>query len=351
MRRAFVFGCLILLAGGVTALGAKYALTTRAERVADVIWASPEVTKASQERQAEAVAAYIFRRFERNGYGPGGAPWWVRARPFLTSRYLPSVFRVAPGVLETWALRGWCDDAARYLSFVLSRRGYETQQWNMVSPVGGHSALRVELVAAGQSALFDPYYGYATRAGDRYLSPVQAQDAINRGQKMADVFVPLGEKADADFYRDFADIKMHAQGEPITYVSVFPHTGTLTLGKLDGDPGDVITDSIKHRLKPIWDYAGHKYDRAVTRVFVAGQDSELSMVLTETLTKAVRASFSPPPDRIDGHTVVWDLKAAERLILTDGKAGFMPFKMRSYIPIDQIVIRAHLSGDNNGGTP
>lgn len=346
MRRAIVFGCLIFLVGMT---GLKVGLTYVAGRVADAIWADPSVSGAPHERQAEAVAAYIFQHFTRYGYGEG-TPLWVRLRPVLTSRYLPAVWRVKPGVLETLAQRGWCDDSARHLSFVLSRRGYKSQQWNMVTPVGGHSALRVD-VADGQTALFDPYYGYVTRAGDQYLSPEQARTAMKKGRSMARAFVSLGVGSDDHFYRDFAEVDMHAQGEPITYVSVLPRAGGLTLGTLNGKGDDVMSAAGAHRLKPIWDYAGHKYDRAVTRVFVAGQDSELSMVLTETLTKAVRASFSPPPDRIDGHTVVWDLRAGERLILADGKAGFMPFKMRSYIPIDQILIRAHLSGDNNGGTP
>jgi hypothetical protein len=326
----------------------RVAVVLRAAWVAEGMWAAPEARAAvTPDAAIRALAAQVFHEFTRFGYGEG-TPLWVRARPFLTSRYLPAFLRVPPGAMETVFRRGWCDDSARHVAFVLSRRGIRSDQWNMVTPVGGHSALRV-VAAPGQSVLLDAYYGFVTRSGGHDISPEQARAALQNGRHLPDVFESLGAGSDDRFYRDFDKVEMHAQGEPIMYVSVLPPAAVI--GTINGQSDDVIRASGAHRLKPIWDYAGHKYDRAVTRVLEASADSRLSITLTENPAPAVLASLSPAPDRVEGHTMVWDLKAGVRLTMADGKAGFMPLRRRSYIPIDQIAVRAHLSDDNNGGTP
>lgn len=340
----------ILILGLLALAGVKAGVTYRAGRIADAIWTDPSVTAAPKERQAESVTAHIFAHFTRYGYEPHAAPFWMWLRPVLTSRYLPSLWRVKPGVLETLARAGWCDDAARHLSFVLARRGYDSRQWNMVTPVAGHSALMVFL-APDKPVLMDPYYGYVTRAGSAYLSPGEARTRMARGQSLSRVFVPLGPAADKTFYRDFAQADMHAQGEAVTLTTLLPRDRELDIGNIDGDHQDVVARTIQRRLKPVWDYVGHRYDRAITRQMTAARDTEVSITLTARPTRAILKTLSPPPERVEGNTLIWPLKKGQSITFSDGLAGFMPSCLCSYIPIDQIRLRAHLSSSNKGDTP
>ena len=123
--------------------------------------------------------------------------------------------------------RGKCDNAARMLAFILAQDGYSSTQWNMVTDADGHSVLRVTL-PDGQQIMADPYFGYVAVDGQNNLiAPDAAQERIRKGTPLDKVLVPLGDRSNPRFYRDFANAHMAAEGDDLTIEAILP---ALTTG-------------------------------------------------------------------------------------------------------------------------
>jgi hypothetical protein len=79
---------------------------------------------------------------------------------------------------------------------------------------------------------------------------------------------------------------------------------------------------------------GHKYNREWVRVLHVREPVKIVMILKAPADKDVLVA-SPAPV-VDGKTLTWELKADDRLTLTDGLAKLSLKTMKSYIPVDQI---------------
>lgn len=264
----------------------------------------------------------------------------LRLRPFISNRRLPGWLRVPDGALETVNPSGLCGNAARMLTFVLSRRGLEAYQWNMVSSSRGHAAVVVDL-PDGQRVLSDPFYGVIARDKDgQLLGPFEAQRIVRRTGRIEEALHPLFPDSELDFYEEFADVVMSAQGESLVIHTLIPTLGDkpLVLGDVNGHAHDLMSALTDRRMTPNWSYVGRKRDQGWVRHLQAVEPVNITFVLTDNPDAGVLTSNKPPA--ISGKSLSWDLEAHEMLIFTDGLARASISRMNSYIPVDQIVIEA-----------
>lgn len=265
--------------------------------------------------------------------------WQLRLRPYLTHSKLPSFVRYQDGVIETLVETGLCDNAARYLHFVLAQKGYKSAQWNMVTDQNAHSILIVYL-ENGKVALLDPMYGIVglDQAANQFLSPDELKARMHEGEPLEKLFLKLDDNSEVDFYRNFASARMGVLGEPLEIVADIPYVDgdAVLFGELNGKERDVSNAGAHNGMSPFWHYAGHKYDRSWVRILRAHQDIRLEFILVSDVEESVITSDKIP--QIDGRIMRWDLSKGDVLRFYDGKAKRSWERMNSYINIDQIAI-------------
>lgn len=316
--------------------GIKQGLIVFAERKADEIIKISNINfEDSEDKKLISIATEVFKNFEHKD--PAIVPV-LKLRPFLTNHRIPKFLRLPDGVIETMIQKGYCDNAARMLKFILKQQNYESIQWNMIFPTRSHSALLVTM-KDGRAALIDAFYGYVTADQNKYLtSPEQARIRIAQGNKFEDVFIALGQSSNPNFYQNFQDVSMAAKGENLILEAAIPllNGKALTLGEIDGNDIDVKDMSAANGLNPYWHYIGHKYNREWIRVLKAKENTKISMTLVDyPIEKILNAT---PKPIVNGKTLIWHLKSDEKLVLKDSEAKLSFIRLNSYIGVDQIEI-------------
>ncbi len=265
--------------------------------------------------------------------------WQLRLRPYLTHAKLPLFMRYQNGVIETLVETGLCDNAARYLHFVLAQKGYKSAQWNMITDKSAHSILIVYL-DDGKTALLDPMHGVVglDKTTNQFLSPDDLKTRASKGGALESIFLTLDENSKMDFYHHFSSARMGVLGEPLEIIADIPLVtdDTILLGAIDGHDKDVYKAGAAHGMSPFWHYAGHKYDRSWVRVLRAHQDVRLEFILVSDVEDSVMTSDKEP--QIDGRIMRWNLNKGDVLKFYDGKAKRSWERMNSYINIDQISV-------------
>ncbi len=291
---------------------------------------------ASDDETIRALTTYIFQNFQHAHTGQ--VPSLHKLRPFVTNHRLPSWLKLPDGLIESYTMRGHCDDAARTLSFILKQNGYTSKQWDMILPDRSHSALQITL-PDNRAILADPFYGVVAQAADGSLTGAeQAQAAIRNGAKFDDVFLRLGPESDPQFYQEFGKASMAAKDETLVLESTLPalNRKPLAFGTINGDDQDVRSAGVANGLNPYWYYIGHKYNRGWVRVLRAEEPVRIEMTLIDPPESGI-LNASPAP-AIDGKTLTWSLKSGESITLKDGAARLSLKRLNSYIGIDRIVI-------------
>ena len=327
------FSCLVLLC--CSWLVAKQVITSKAITKAEAIIQKASTSPEDREQFVINIAQHIFTSFETK------EPWTVpalRIRPYITNDRLPEFLRLQHGVIETLIEQGYCDNAARMLSFILKQEGIDSAQWDMVTSSRGHSALLVSLTEDKQ-ALVDPFYGVVAKMDDHLISPKAAQEFIQSGMAIRSIFHPLGSDSKFSFYDDYGRTYMARLGDDLLIEASIPQLNSgkpLFLGKIDGSEEDVKSAASAHGMTPYWQYAGHKYNRNWVRVLKADVPVRIEMTLVKPVETGVITS-TPLPS-IDGKKLSWDLDAGEQITFRDGLAKISFKRMNSFIGVDQIAI-------------
>jgi hypothetical protein len=213
----------------------------------------------------------------------------LKFRSYVTNRRLPEFMRWKEGTIETIVNKGLCDNAARQLSYVLLREGFDSTQWNMMTPKGGHSALLVTL-PDGRKVLTDPLFGLSAvdRAG-QLVSPEKAWNRIQSGEKIETVFEALTDQSNYKFYKAYEKVSMAPQGESLMInISVPSYKNELILGKLNNDSRDVKNEGNALNMGPYLHYVGHQYDPKWVRVLKAEKDMTVEVFAVEGIHLKVK---------------------------------------------------------------
>lgn len=172
----------------------------------------------SEESKIISISKRVFNDFE---HANSATIPFYNLRAYITNERLPDFIRFPKGVIETNIQKGYCDNVARMLAFILEQEGFKSTQWNMVTDRGGHSALVVTL-SDDREIFIDPYFGGVTidRNG-RPTDLITAQNRFIAGAKLDDLFLRLGKESDEHFYEDFRTMHMAAEGEALTIQAKF----------------------------------------------------------------------------------------------------------------------------------
>lgn len=334
--RIFLFAAVICACMGAILTGyTRQIIINKAQTKADLIIQKATKDKnLSDDEKIIAITTEIFKDFHAKD--PAEIPLY-KIRPIITNHRLPSFIALPNGVMETLMQKGYCDNAARMLAFVLKQDGFESVQWNMVSSNSAHSALLVTL-NDGRKGLVDPFYGYVAVGKDgKLLPPDQAQSQVKSGIKYQEVFHPLSPNSNHNFYLDFHSMDMAAQGDELVLEATIPplNSEPLVLGKIDGNDMDVKKAAMKNKLSPFWHYMGHKYNRQWTRMLKANEPVNVTIILVEPSQKNIL--IATPQPAVKNKTLSWNLNSGESIVFKDGDAGISLKKMNSYIGVDQII--------------
>ena len=225
------------------------------------------------------------------------------------------------------------------LQFILKQKGYESEQWNMITNKRAHSALRVTL-KDGRHALLDPMYGLVGYNAEtkKLRSPEEIKALLKGNKDFGELFLLFDDKSDISFYKGFRDVRMGAQGEVLSLSATLPKIGNepLYIGSLDQDHNDVYREGSKNKITPFWHYAGHFYDRSWVRSLTATQNIKLEITLIENVED--RIITAEPRPKIDGKKMIWEMDAGDTITFYDGRARLSWKRLNSYISVDQIAL-------------
>ena len=168
-----LLGTLLLGIGGV--IGKAELARTADERAWQVINGlkidGQSVDTIAIELTRQVHSWYVHNRLVEN------PPLLWRLRPYLTHDYVPGVFRLPEGLIDTLYSEGVCDSAARTLGYILKATGIQSSQLNIVNRfAGGHSVVLARF-PDGREAMLDPLYGIVPRLDGELLSPSRAFEA------------------------------------------------------------------------------------------------------------------------------------------------------------------------------
>ena len=289
--------------------------------------------KRTPDEEITAIATQIFKDFKHKN--PALVPL-LQIRRYITNPRLPEILRLESGVIETHIETGMCDNAGRMLAFVLKQKGYDSVQWNMVTPQGAHAALLVTLPDK-RKVLVDPFYGFiATDEKGQLIHPQKAHKKMIAGKPIETTFKSLGKNSQIGFYTNFRDVFMAAEGEGLRIKATIPDfENKLILGTLNGDHIDVKSAGTQHKMTYAWHYAGHLYNREWIRVLKTNKPVRVVMTLVSDVEEGI-VTADPKPN-IQGKDMIWDLKAGEKITFYDGKAKISLKRLNSFIGVDQLA--------------
>lgn len=315
-------------------LGLKWVVEINAHNKARMLVGSIELPRDNIDATAIYLTSEVHKAY-RNTASDAPVPFIMRARPYLTHRFIPEFLRVQPGAIDTLYLDGLCDNAARTLVYVLNKNGFEAAQFNMVTPSSAHSAV-IAKTPDGRRLLLDPDKGVVPVENGKVMSPEQAQARMRNGGPRGPVWSGLSPSADTGFYEQFTRTRFARQGSRLEIDAsvVLPGGQAVQLGKPDGSSADVSNEGGQAALSPYWHYIGSRYDRAWVRRMHFAQATRMTIVLTESPRIDLVTTDRIP--KITGRTLVYEFKAGETLRFEDGRAGFDWFRLRSYQDIDYI---------------
>lgn len=316
----------------------KVAVEAEAARAARSYLEEQRPASESVDDLVERMTALVHRSYAQPAQR-GSLPLLMRARPYLTHRFVPTPLRLRVGAIDTIYLKGLCDNAARTLGFVLEQAGLTADQLNMVTPTAAHSVVLAE-TSDGRKLLADPLYAVIPRWEGRILGPAEAQSLMREGISYDRIWRPLTYSAKTGFYRRFADAVFARQGEPLQIRGDVDLTEgeALQLGEPDGSSDDVVRAAIKAELTPYWHYVGSRYDRAWMRRLRFHQDTRVTLALTQPPKAKFITSERTPEVR--GKELIFEVHAGETLRFVDGAAGYDWLRLRSYQDVDYVRFEA-----------
>lgn len=324
LRLILIFDiCLVLGLGGF--FGFRTYIINKADQQAEEILSGTSVSSAVA--LSLHATEKLYKSFGKHGYEHHQI--LGRIRPYVTNHRLPDFIQIPKGAIALATMEGWCDDAARALTYTLAHRHIDAYQWNMQGYDDAHSAALVDF-GNGQTALLDPFYGYHTIKGSTPISP---KDATKEN-----ALTPFDEKSNREFYKTFDERFMGIQGEPLTISMNIPKMyKPISLGEHNGDYVDARTALAQNGLGIVWEYIGHKYDRGWTRELVAQQPVQIDIILTRPANETILRTLMPAPE-VNGTRLSWRLLKGSKIISQDGLAGISWTRLKSYIDVDQIII-------------
>jgi len=336
---ALIIAVFLALAGWLgTKAYLEHRAAAKAEKLIQKTKAQISEDELSQDRFVLEMTRLVLDRFEA---GDPSSLWPLRIRGIVTNDRLPAFLRLESGVIETLVETGLCDNASRMLRFVLAREGYATRQLNMQSVKRGGHAVTLVTVQDGREVFADPFYGVVLQDNQgRLMEPDAGQEALRTGARFDGVFAVLGDKAKPGYYKDFQSIQMAPEGQEFEINASLPALDpgeTLVIGEEDGRFEDVKGRLRKHDVLPVFYYLGHKYDRGWVRILKARSPVQIRMDLVSEVADNVMTA-TPPPDDVNGKTLIWDLEAGEKIIFRDSQARVSLTRLNSYLGVDRITL-------------
>lgn len=336
IRVSFYVSLLILIIALLSWLTVRYLLIEKAKEEGAVMIASitKENPDATDDEKIISTTKAVFETFEHKD---ASDILIYKLRPYLSNRRLPEFIRLPKGVVAGLTREGYCDSASRWLLFLLQQQGFKSVQWNLASPVSSHAALLVT-TGDGRKVFVDPYFGYVTvDKNGKLINPYTALNRMKAGASFKEVFKPLGKQSDPYFYRNFTEMTMGAQGEPIVFTTTLPSLkkNPLVLGEINGDAEDVKQAGTAKKLGFYWNYLGHQYSRKWVRVLKVTEPVRITMTLVSEPTAGSLNSIGYPD--IDGKKITWNLEPGDDLTFVDGLSYPSWKSFKSYVGVDQLI--------------
>ena len=247
-------------------------------------------------------------------------PLLWRLRPYLTHDYVPAIFRLPEGLIDTLYATGLCDSAARTLGYILEATGIQSSQLNIVNRfAGGHSVVLARF-ADGREAMLDPHYGIVPRLDGKLISASRALETSRKADLGGGIWHKVAPTSDDRFYEKFeyAVFSVQNTGMDIKVRVELTDDMPIALGQRDGDSEDVRRDGLAHGMTSYWIYLGHKYDRGWTRVLEFAQDTRVEIGLMEPVNAGFITTDARP--EIEGNTLVYVVAGGGSLAFVDGLA-------------------------------
>ena len=160
LKKTLKIFTLLAIVGTILAIviwyAARYISTQSAEQKALALLVSIPSKQATEDERIIEITAKVFDTFAHKD--PINIPIY-KLRPYITNKRLPEFIGFPDGVMKTVLQKGYCDNASRMLAFILEKEGFSSDQWNMVTDRGGHSA-RLVTLSDGRKVFVDPFYGF-----------------------------------------------------------------------------------------------------------------------------------------------------------------------------------------------
>ncbi|WP_420549746.1 hypothetical protein [Curvivirga sp.] len=327
--------CCVLMVGFFIGLGyyIEYQSQAKANQIFDELNEKAKYQSLSEKEKLITLAKDVFERFEIDG---SQSNILLRLRPYLTAPFLPDFIRVRDGAIDLYVQEGICDNSARILEYLLAQEGYESRQWDMVTSRSAHSALAISL-KDGREILMDTFFGVYPEINGELVSAHKAKIALDRGGNIDDIFIPLNENGDSDFYTHLSATSMAGDGDAFKIVSTIPEIKgqKLSLGQVDGSYQDVANESLLLDMTPYWHYMGSRYNRNWVRVLHASEDVRVTIEMVDDIDMGV-VTAKPAPQILE-KKLIWNLKQGDQIIFVDGDAERSWTRMNSYQSVDRFL--------------
>ena len=335
MRTIALLAAVASVTLGVGAVIGKAFLVHAAEEKARQVINGLRVHDQSIDAVAIELTREVHRWWTTNSYAESPPLLW-RLRPYLTHDYVPAIFRLPEGVIDTLHAEGLCDSAARTLGYILEAADIQSDQLNIVNRFAGAHSVVLARFPDGREAMLDPLYGIVPQVDGELISPDRAFEASKNPGFGGDIWRKLAPTSDDRFYEMFEHAVFSVQNTTLEIdVEVrLTDNESIALGQRDGSAVDVQRAGLSRGLTSSWTYLGHKYDRGWTRVLRFPQGTRVEIGLTEPVNSGFITTSTRP--RIEGDALVYTVAAGESLAFVDGLAERDWTKLKSYQDVDYI---------------
>ena len=340
MKKTLAILCILLTISTGAVVLQKYLIEYFAKSV------TFKLTEGFETIDDQQFIVEMTKRIHRNYVfsGQSSKPYSLlyKIKPYLTSALIPNLLRIQVGAIDAIYMRGLCDSASRALAFLLNNSGRNIQayQLNMISPYAAHSV--TGFVLNGREFFVDPLFAVVPMSGNNLIGLDQVKkNSLDRDERHL-IWHPIEPTSRLEFYQNFDKISCAPSGSKIQInAQVSPlrvdQNYEIRLGALDGGDSDVGEAAAKLGWSPYWTYLGSRYDRAWERVLAVSDNTEITFILTEPLNSNFITTRQKPI--VEGKYVKYNLKAGEQLVLQDGMAKRDWKTLRSYQPIDAIILK------------
>ena len=193
-----ILSCTLLLGVGAV-IGKTVLARTAAEKARQVIDGlhvdDQSIDTVAIELTRQVHSWYVERNL------PESPPILWRLRPYLTHQFVPAIFRLPEGLIDTVYAEGLCDSAARTLGYILEATGIQSSQLNIVNRFAGAHSVVLARFPDGREAMLDPLYGIVPRLNGELLSPSKALEASKNSDLGGDICHKLAPTSIDRFYQ------------------------------------------------------------------------------------------------------------------------------------------------------